>query len=181
MRELALHLLDLLQNSAEAGADQVDLSIEEDPARDALRLVVTDNGRGMDAETRRRVLDPFFTTRKTRPVGLGLPLFEAAARRCNGGLEIESAPGAGTTVTATFQRSNIDRAPLGDLPTTLAVFLAGHAGLDLRYRHRLGDRGFVFDSRAVHERLGEVGFDHPLVADWVKGHLSEALANLQKG
>ncbi len=181
MRELALHLLDLLVNSAEAGADQVDLIIEEDPVRDTLRLQVKDNGRGMDTETRRRVLDPFFTTRKTRHVGLGLPLLEAAAKRCNGGLEIESAPGVGTTVTATFQRSNIDRAPLGDLPTTIAVFLAGHAGLDLCYRHRLGDWEFVFDSRSVHERLGEVGFDHPLVADWIKGHLSEALANLQKG
>lgn len=181
MRELALHLLDLLQNSAEAGANLVDVLIDENPESDILRLVIADDGRGMDDETRRRVLDPFFTTRKTRHVGLGLPLLEAAARRCNGGLEIESALGAGTTVTAIFQRSNVDRAPLGDLPTTLAVFLAGHSGLDIRYRHRLGDREFVFDSRVVHERLGEVGFDHPLVADWIKGHLSEALANLQKG
>ncbi len=181
MRELALHILDLLQNSAEAGADRIGLSVDEDPERDALRIAVSDNGRGMDEETKRRVLDPFFTTRKTRHVGLGLPLLKAAAERCNGGVQIESAPGAGTTVTAVFQRSNIDRAPLGDLPTTLAMFLAGHAGVNLVYRHRLGPNELVFDSSEARERLGEVGFDHPLVADWIKGYLSNGLGNLQKG
>lgn len=181
MRELALHILDLLQNSAEAGALRVELGVEEDPENDILRISVADDGRGMDEATVRRVLDPFYTTRKTRHVGLGLPLLAAAARRCGGKVEIESAPGVGTKVSADFRRSNIDRAPLGDLPQTLAIFLAGHPGLRLVYRHRVGPRDLTFDSDEVSARLGAVGFDHPLVADWVKGYLSEGLLNLQKG
>jgi len=181
MRELALHILDLLQNSVEAGARRVELDIEEDPGLDRLRISVIDDGRGMDEAAVRRALDPFYTTRRTRHVGLGLPLLEAAARRCGGGVEIESAPGKGTKVTADFQLSNIDRAPMGDLPQTLAVFLAGHPDLKLFYRHRIGPRELTFDSDEVGARLGTIGFDHPLVADWIKGYLSEGLLTLQRG
>lgn len=181
MRELALHILDLLQNSVEAGARRVGVVVHEDPDRDVLRIEVEDDGRGMDEETVRRVLDPFYTTRRTRPVGLGLPLLEAAARRCDGRVQIESALGVGTTVSAVFRHSSIDRAPLGDLPRTMAVFMAANPRLKLVYRHRIGSREFSFDTDDVGARLGEVGFNHPLVADWVEGYLSESLRNLGKG
>ena len=93
MRELSLHVLDILQNAREAKATLVELTVDEDLAGDRLTIEVRDNGVGMTAETLQRVRDPFFTTRKTRHVGLGLPLFSAAAERCNGSLTLESAPG----------------------------------------------------------------------------------------
>ena len=115
MREIALHVLDVLQNAAEAGATRVELTIDEDQPGDRLTITLHDNGRGMDAATLAQVTNPFFTTRTTRHVGLGLPLFAAAAERAGGQLVVESEPGQGTRVLATFGYFHPDRQPLGDL------------------------------------------------------------------
>ena len=120
MLELALHVLDILQNAVEAGATHVDLAVLEDEPSDRLTITVIDDGRGMDEETTRRVLDPFYTTRTTRHVGLGLPLYSAAAEGAGGGLTILSHPGEGTTIEASFQLSHPDRQPLGDMAGDVA-------------------------------------------------------------
>jgi signal transduction histidine kinase len=97
----------------------VRIDVVEDHAADIMTITVADDGSGMDAETAQRIRDPFVTSRTTREVGLGIPLFAAAAERCGGRLEIISAPGVGTTVRAIFGLSHIDRAPLGDMAGTL--------------------------------------------------------------
>lgn len=178
MEELALHILDVLQNAREAGATLVRLTIEEDLAADRLTIVVEDNGRGMDEATRKKVLDPFFTTRTTRHVGLGLPLFAAAAEQCNGGLQVESAPRKGTRVTATFQHSHIDRAPLGRMAETLVAFLLGEPPCDLVYKHRRDGKEFTLDTREVRRELGEVPLSHPAVREWLQDYLTEGEQSL---
>jgi len=177
MRELSLHVLDLLENALEAGATQVEVEIREELAHDRLTLIVRDNGRGMDAETARRALDPFFTTRSTRHVGLGLPLLAAAARRCDGDLSLESAPGQGTTVTATFRHSHLDRAPLGDMAATLLAFLLSREGNppQLRYRHWWDDTTFEFDSAAIQAEAGGLPFSYPPLRDWLHDYLRDSL------
>jgi hypothetical protein len=142
MEDLALHILDIARNGAEAGATRIEIRVDEDPAADALRITVTDNGRGMDADTAWRVTDPFFTTRRTRVVGLGLPLLGQAAEAAGGGLRIASAPGAGTRVEAWFGLGHVDRAPLGDVETTVLVLLASHPDIDLEWTHRRGPREY---------------------------------------
>jgi len=142
MEDLALHILDIARNGAEAGATRIDIRVDEDPAADALRIVVTDNGRGMDAATAGRALDPFFTTRQTRVVGLGLPLLRQAAEAAGGGLRVDSAPGSGTRVDAVFGLGHLDRAPLGDVETTVLVLMASHPDVDLDWTHRRGDREY---------------------------------------
>lgn len=183
MRELSLHILDLLQNAVEADARVVDVRVTEDLAGDLLIVTVEDDGRGMDADTVRRAADPFFTTRTTRHVGLGLPLLAAAARRCDGDLGVESQQGRGTKVVATFRHSHIDRAPLGDLPGTLLAFLlASPQGRDeaprLRYRHSVGDEMFEFDSAAVRAEVGDVPFSYPPLREWLHGYIAEGEATL---
>jgi len=173
VRELSLHILDALQNSLEAGASKVTLTIEEDLRADRLTITVTDNGRGMDAETVQKALDPFFTTRQTRHVGLGLPLFAAAAQRCNGELTIESEPGRGTRVRATFQHSHIDRAPLGDMRSTLLSFLLSGRPVDLHYVHRVDGHQFEFDTAEMRAELGEVPLSHPAVREWLSEFIAE--------
>lgn len=173
MRELSLHILDALQNSLEAGASKVTLIIEEDLIADRLTITITDNGRGMDAEMVRKALDPFFTTRKTRHVGLGLPLFAAAAQRCNGELTIESELGQGTTVRVTFQHSHIDRAPLGDMHSTLLSFLLSGRPVDLHYVHRVNERQFEFDTTEMRAALGDVPLSHPAVRQWLSEFIAE--------
>ena len=181
MRELSLHILDLLENSVEAGASVIDLSIEEDPATDLLRIAVTDDGKGMNPETAERVLDPFFTTRTTRHVGLGLPLLREAARRCGGDLAIRSEAGRGTSIRVTFGLGHIDRAPMGDLVSALLAILLSGRPVDLRFTHRLGDREFAFDSTEVRRELDGLPFGHPDVRRWLQETLEEGEASLRKG
>ena len=173
MRELSLHLLDVLENAVEAGASEIRIRIDEDPEADLMLMEIRDNGKGMKQEAATRALDPFFTTRETRHVGLGLPLFSEAAHRCEGGVSIDSEPGKGTTVKATFRRSHIDRAPLGDITTVLlAILLSGHP-VDLDYVHRVGGMEFRFDSSEIRNELEEVPLTHPKVRQWIRQFIRE--------
>lgn len=189
MLELALHVLDILQNTAEAGATRVRLTIVEDEPADRLTITVTDNGRGMDEQTARRVLDPFYTTRTTRHVGLGLPLFAAAAEGAGGRLTIRSQPGQGTTVETTFQLSHPDRQPLGDMAGTLLAFLLTGPAPDLVYEHRVlanrasaglptAESQFTFDTADIRAELAGVPLNQPQVAQWLAEFLAEGEVEL---
>ncbi len=179
MLELSLHILDVLENAIEAGATRVELRIDEDLEADRLAIEIIDNGKGMDEETLSRVPDPFFTTRKTRHVGLGLPLFAAAAERCNGELHIESQVGQGTRVVAAFQHSHIDRAPLGDIKDTLLAFLLTERPIDLHYVHRVDGRAFEFDTAELRAELGDVPLTHPAVRRWLGEFIVEGEGELR--
>jgi anti-sigma regulatory factor (Ser/Thr protein kinase) len=180
MRELSLHILDVVENAVEAGAHQIDLAIVEDLMDDRLIITVRDDGRGMDATTLNKVRDPFFTTRTTRHVGLGIPLFAAAAERCGGKLDIESKPGQGTKLTATFQLGHIDRAPLGDMCNTLICILMRGADLDLHYTHRIGVHAFEFDTREIKQELGDVPLSYPDVRAWLSEFVAQGEQQLKE-
>jgi hypothetical protein len=192
MRELSLHILDILQNSVEAGATRVELTIDEDLAADRLMITVKDNGRGIPPDKLSKLFDPFYTTRSTRHVGLGLPLLKAAAERCNGDVTLASEVGVGATLSATFQHSHLDRAPLGDMTGTLLTFILGGA-CDLRYVHRVigrvgewesgrvGEREFAFDTAEIKAELGDVPLTHPDVRDWLRQFIADGEAALNAG
>jgi hypothetical protein len=173
VRELSLHVLDIMENSIEAGASRINVLIEEDLKTDTMTIEVTDNGRGMSDELVKQVLDPFYTTRKTRHVGLGIPLLAAAARHCGGDLIIESEPARGTRVRATFRRSHIDRAPLGDMPAALLAVLLTERPVDLSYTHKVNDGEFQFDSSEVRRELEGIPLTHPKVRAWLFQALRE--------
>ena len=137
MKDLSLHILDIVENSITASATRISIDIAEDTRDDLLSLTIRDNGKGMDAEARKHALDPFYTTRTTRNVGLGLALLAQAAEQARGGLRLDSEPGRGTTVQATFQLSHPDRQPLGDIAETLKTILAGRPELDLRFEYKI--------------------------------------------
>ncbi len=181
MRELSLHILDLLQNSIEAGAGSIGLQIDEDSRNDRMEIEIVDDGRGMSEEMVRTVTDPFVTSRSTRRVGLGIPLFAAAAERCNGSFGIESKPGQGTKVKAVFQLSHIDRAPLGDMTSTIISVLLQEPPVRLTYRHRVNDRLFEFDTSEIAAELGGLSFSSPSVLRWFRGYLADGYAYLYGG
>jgi 3',5'-nucleoside bisphosphate phosphatase len=133
MEDLSLHVLDIVENALSASADRVRILIHEDTGTDQMLLEIEDNGRGMDAELCQRALDPFFTTKTTRRVGLGLPLLAQAARESGGVLELISEPGRGTTVRAVFRLSHPDRKPLGDIAETLRTVLGSRPDVGLRF------------------------------------------------
>jgi len=178
VRELSLHILDLLENAVEAGASRIEIRIEEDLKKDWMVIEITDNGRGMSQELIERVRDPFCTTRTTRHVGLGLPLFLEAARRCGGDLVIQSNPGKGTRVRTTFRHSHIDRAPLGDITGALMAILLSEHPVDLDYCHTVDSGVFRFDSSEIRKELENVPLSHPKVRDWLFHVLCEGEATL---
>jgi hypothetical protein len=183
VREIALHLLDILQNCIEAGATCVDLSIDEDIERNLIVIRVADDGRGMDKATVARVLDPFYTSRRTRHVGLGLPLLAAAAERADGRLRVTSEQGKGTTVEVEFRLDHPDRQPLGELTSTVMAFLLSEHAPVLRYAHRVRrpDRPpaeFSFDTGEMASLLGNVPLGAPVVREWLQGYIAEGEADV---
>lgn len=180
MRELALHLLDLAENSVAAEAGAITIRVEEDLAADRLNLSLSDDGRGMDAALVARVTDPFVTSRTERKVGLGLPLLKAAAEACQGRLTLRSAPGQGTTVAADFQRSHLDRMPLGDLAGTWLTLLVAHPPIHWRFEYVAGPRRFVFDDALIKQQLAGVPLTDPAVLQFLRPLLQEGVAEVAR-
>lgn len=181
MRELSLHILDIAENGITAGADHLLIRVEESGASDRLMLSVEDNGRGIPPEKINHIEDPFVTTRKNRRVGLGLSLLATAAKRCEGGITVEARPGKGTRVAASFRRSHVDRAPLGDMAATLAVLILGNPHIDFRYTHRVDGREFILDTRDLKTEPGGLSLDDPMVVQRVSQFVRRALEELAAG
>ncbi|NLJ33551.1 MAG: ATP-binding protein [Firmicutes bacterium] len=182
MEELSLHILDLVQNSLRAAATKVEIFIKEDLTRDCFLLEVRDNGRGMPEDFVKEALSPFTTTRTTRRVGLGLSLLDMVARRCGGGVEIDTKLGKGTRVRAVFQHSHWDRAPLGDIKATLVAIIAANPKLSLIYKHRLGGRDFILDTEEIKGILGrDIPLNNMAVLGWLEEYIAQGLAHLYGG
>jgi hypothetical protein len=175
-----LHLLDIAENSVSAGARRIEIAVEEDVKRDRLRLSVRDDGKGMDEELVARVSDPFVTSRTTRKVGLGIPLLKAAAESCNGHLRINSAVGRGTTVEAEFQRSHIDRMPLGDVTGTLYTLIVGWPDVQWVLRYRCNGDAYEFDSQPIREELGDIPLSEPAVLAFIRETLQQGVAGVRQ-
>lgn len=180
MYELSLHILDVVENSMKAEATEIKLSIIEDLSADKLLIEIADNGCGMNEELKEQILNPYFTTRKTRRIGLGLPLFAAAAEQCCGGLKINSEEGVGTTVTITFQHSHIDRAPLGDLKMSLLSIIAYDKLQNFSYIHQVNDEQFEFGTAEIRESLDDIPLSNFKVQKWL-GEFIEENENELKG
>jgi len=176
MRELSMHILDLAQNSIAAGATRIDIEVLANTEEDLLTITIRDNGRGMPAELVSKVRDPFVTTRTTRRVGLGIPMLEAAARACDGDLTIESEPGNGTTVSAKFRLSHVDRAPLGDIASTLVALVAANPDIRIRYLQSVDDREFVLDTDEVKAQLDGVPINENAVLRWLADYVRDQLS-----
>lgn len=156
MKTISDHILDICQNSIRAKATLIEIMVEEDIYNDFYRVTICDNGFGMDEETARRAADPFYTSRTTRKVGLGLPLFKQNAEQAGGSFSLVSAPGEGTRVTACFKHRNIDRPPLGEIAQTLVLLVIGNEDLTFRLLYKTPSGEYNFDSAEVKEALGEV-------------------------
>ena len=179
MRELALHLLDIAENSVAAEAGDITIAVEEDTKKDRLKLSVNDNGKGMDEEMVARVTDPFVTSRTTRKVGLGIPLLKAAAEACNGYLRINSAVGQGTRLEVEFQRSHIDRMPLGDLAGTCFELLVGWPQIHWVFRYACNGSEFVFDDAPIKKELGDVSLTEPSILTYLRESLQEGIDSMR--
>lgn len=179
MRELALHILDIAENSISAGADKIKITVDERLCDDFLEITIEDNGKGMDAETISRITDPFVTSRTTRKVGLGIPFLKAAAELCNGTFTIKSSVGTGTTVQAGFKHSHIDRMPLGDISGTFQTLVIGTPEVNWVFEYKVDEDRFFFDDQPIKETLEGIPLSEPSVMKFIREMLDEGIHAVQ--
>lgn len=170
--------MDILQNSIAASASLIELYIDEQPEEDYLEFIIKDNGCGMDADTVSRVIDPYTTGRTTRRVGLGIPLLKLACENTGGKIAITSAPGKGTTLSARFGYSHIDREPLGDIAGTVHQVITSYEAIDFVYRHKVAEKSFELDTRELKKILNGVSFNTPEVLLWLLDFIKEGEAEI---
>lgn len=182
MKELSLNILDIAQNSVKAGAASIAVLLSETP--ETLTIEITDDGCGMTPEAVKGVMDPFFTTRTTRSVGLGVPLLKLAAEQTGGGIEISSVSEKddpvkhGTSVRAVFYKNNIDFTPLGDIVSTVTALIQGSPNIEWHFLHKTPSGSVELDTRELRSVLGEVPLDSYEVIKWVEEYLKEGYASL---
>jgi hypothetical protein len=182
MNELSLNILDIAQNSISAGASFVEITIMENDKNDELSISVKDDGKGMSEELVKIVENPFVTTRETRKVGLGISFFKQAAEMTGGFLKIDSKLGVGTTITAFFIKSHIDRQPLGDMSETMTTLCTLNPDMDFILDYIVNENSFRFDTKEVREHIGEdVPLSNPSVAEFLKDYIKENIDNLSGG
>ena len=181
MRELSLNVLDVAQNSITAMASLITVEVEEDRLTDTLTIRIIDNGKGMTKEQLLSVKDPFFTTRTTRKVGMGIPLFKLSAEQTGGYFDITSELGKGTEVTAVFKTDSVDFTPLGDMCSTVVMLITMNTDRDFIYKKAVDGNEFVLDTRELKNILGEVPLDSPEVVEWIRDYIKENDENLYGG
>ncbi len=173
MQELSLNVLDVAQNSVSAGASLVEICFTNSLANDRLTIEIKDNGRGMTQEQVAQVIDPFYTTRTTRKVGLGVPFFKMAAEMCGGSFFIDSTVGIGTTVRAVFVPSHVDCMPIGDMASTFTALMQCNPNMDFIYSYSTDAEGFAADTREFRAVLGDVSLSDVQVVAFVKSFIEE--------
>lgn len=184
MKELSLNILDITENSTKANASLVEIRISE--TADRLTITITDNGTGMKEETLLSVSNPFYTTRTTRKVGMGIPLFRFAAEQTGGTLAIESKHiddhprSHGTVIKATFNKKHIDFTPLGDVISTVTTLIQGHPNVDFMFEHTKENARVSLDTRELRKVLDGVPLDTFEVIIWIRDNLAEQYEEFNK-
>jgi anti-sigma regulatory factor (Ser/Thr protein kinase) len=179
MNDLALHLLDIVQNSISAAAKLISVLVNEQPGQNLLTVRIADDGKGMTAEQVSKVTDPYFTSRTTRKVGLGLPLFKQSAETSGGDMIITSEVGVGTTVTATFEYDHIDRLPLGNIANAVVLLVSANPLVEFVYTHRYGAEEYVFDTKEVKDALDGVPLNDPEIVKALEEMITENIKALK--
>lgn len=181
MTDLSLYLLDIVENSLAIKAPKILVSLLVDSEANRLELTITDNGIGMNEAALQRAADPFFTTRTTRKVGLGLAILKQAAILSGGDFTLSSKLGHGTSVMANFQLDNIDRPPLGDITASILAILYHQNCQDFNFRITTKENHFEFDLRAIKETIDPVPLTDSLIMSYLKQYLQENITNCLGG
>ena len=181
MRELSLNILDIAQNSISAGSSLTEIVVNENTKDKTLLIVIYDNGCGMTEEQVKSVIDPFFTTRTTRKVGMGIPLFKMSCEQTGGKFTIESEKGVGTKINALYKTDSIDFTPLGDIASTIVTIVSMNADKEFLYRRVLDDKEFIFSTVEIKKILDGVPLSEPSVMNWIEEYLNEQYNELLKG
>lgn len=175
MREISMSIMDIVQNSIKAKATQIEITIIENIADNIFEFCVKDNGKGIEKDSIEKLKDPFFTSRTTRKVGLGIPFVNQMCQMCGGKLDIESEVGSGTTLKATMEYDNIDRPPLGDIVSTIQAIIISNTDIDFIYKHIYNNKVFELNTKDIKNILDDIPFSNPEVSAWIKDYIEQNL------
>lgn len=175
MTELSLNVLDIAQNSVVAGAKLIEITVSINTVADRMIISIKDDGKGMDNEALQKAQDPFFTTRTTRKVGLGVPLFKMSAEMTGGSFRIESRPGEGTLTEAAYAYSHIDRMPLGDMASTISTLVSGNESIDFIFTYQKDSSIFCLDTRELREVMAEIPLSSREVLEFIYNQIDSAI------
>lgn len=173
MDEIASHILDIVANSVAAKATRIIVEVLKDETKNTLSLRIKDNGIGMDEETAQKVLDPFYTTKIGKKVGLGIPLLKGTAETTGGTFKLSSAVGEGTEISVSLDLDHPDVPPLGNLRDTILVLIVSNPATDFLFRVTTDSREFVVDTREMRELLDGVPVSHPDVIEFLTKYIDE--------
>ena len=179
MKDLSMHILDIAQNSIRAKAKFIRIDVAERSDNDQLIITITDDGPGMSPEQLKQATDPFYTSRTTRKVGLGLSLLKQNTEMTGGFFKLESTQGKGTKVTATFGRSHIDRPIMGDLVGTLLILFCTPDNPDYLFSCQTPSGTYSLDTREAKKMLGNIPLSHPDIRKFLKEMIEENLKQIQ--
>lgn len=178
MKEISMHILDIVMNSIKAEASLIEIFIEDSIKSNLIKIVIKDNGFGMTQEMINLATNPFFTTRTTRRVGLGLPMLKENCERCNGYLMIKSIINEGTTIECCFERDNIDRAPLGNMGDTIITIINSLENCELLYKHSTDENEFVLSTEEIRNVLDGGSVNDNAVLMWIKEYVNENIKSI---
>lgn len=179
MRELSLHVYDLLENSIAADATLIELIVNDSLKDNIYSFTIKDNGRGMSPDFLAKVTDPWTTTRTTRKVGIGLPLIKMNSENCGGGMLINSEVGKGTTLKFWFQHDHIDRPPMGDISGTIVMLSSQYQNIRFIYTHITDDGEYTFDTDEVREALDGMPMNDFTIMKYLREMIEENLKEIK--
>ncbi len=179
MKEISLHIMDLVQNSIRAKASEIEIWVWESIQENLLKIEIRDNGCGMSKEILQKVTDPFFTSRTTRKVGLGIPLFKQMVETCNGRFRIASDLGIGTQVISVLELNNIDRQPMGDIAGVMVLLISANPAIRFFYTHKTDSGQYRLDTKEIKEALGINGSYDPGILKYLKEMIYENLKEIE--
>lgn len=175
MQEIAMNILDIAYNSIKAKADLIKIFIYDSSKVNIIKIEIIDNGTGMDQETVKKVINPFYTTRTTRKVGLGIPMFKENIEATGGKFSIESTIGKGTVVTGEFVKNHIDTPPMGNLIDTIVTLIQANDKIDYLFKYTNDDFEFILDTKEIKQVLDGVAINLPEIIVWLKNYIKEGL------
>ncbi len=176
MRELSLHIMDIVENGINAGADRINIDIIAESGQNSLTIKVTDNGSGIPDHMKKNVTSPFTTSRTTRKVGLGLSLLKEAALRCDGSLDITSLEKKGTRVTVLFKLDHMDRAPMGNISLSLMTLIIGNPTTQIILNYKSDKDTFLFDTEETKKELDGLSLSDPVVFNHLKDLITKEIS-----
>jgi hypothetical protein len=175
MDEICAHIMDIAANALTAGARHIAISVEVDHSGNRLFVTFKDDGKGMDAEMVKKVTDPFFSTKKGKRVGLGIPLLKGTAETCGGQFSLTSKPGEGVNISTSFQLDHPDLPPLGNLKDTIMVLAVTNPDVDFSFTVNVDGAAFALHTAEVKAIIGDMSINHPEVVKFLTEFLDEKL------